>query len=171
MKINGNTDPQNLETDISEDDTSASGYSSIFQASLYFGDEEGEKAKENARKGSFISDDLENKTTLDEVHRTPESAINGASDFSTSVDTCSTLVPSPSERTPFDTGNDVHHDNSNCHNVEAQDFMLYQSENLEPLCAYASPKEPSTAPPSMPGPQSQRRAETLAEMLFRQGTL
>ncbi|KAF3923783.1 hypothetical protein AA313_de0205271 [Arthrobotrys entomopaga] len=108
-------DSPSVETDSFEDDTTASGYSSIFQASLYFDDQEEENGPKQVEKEKYITYDREKRTYLDEVRRTPESENSAASELGTS--------------------------------------------------------EPSTAPPSMPGPQAQRRGEILAEMLFRRGKL
>ncbi|EGX49543.1 hypothetical protein AOL_s00078g32 [Orbilia oligospora ATCC 24927] len=73
--------------------------------------------------------------------------------LSTSVDSSTTLVPNA-----VDT---------------ASDPADFENGDLktEPLCVYTSPMEPTERPPPMPAPPAQKRAEALAEILFRQGGL
>ncbi|KAF3914367.1 hypothetical protein ABW20_dc0103157 [Dactylellina cionopaga] len=177
--------------DSSEDD--ASGHSSIFHAGLYFAEEEDEgneisdKAKQsNISTSSFDSWGAhgfipptrhQRDATSDEVSYQPESPINRDA-FGTSVDTCSTLVQSVLDiSTHLNRNTSDEDDYSNSYDTnkgskyrdtDTQDAMVYDAVSFEPLFVYTGPKEPTEEPPSMPGPPAQKRAETLAETLFRQ---
>ncbi|KAF3160400.1 hypothetical protein TWF225_009967 [Orbilia oligospora] len=72
--------------------------------------------------------------------------------LSTSVDSSTTLVPNAVD---VDTASDP------------ADFENGDPKT-EPLCVYTSPMEPTERPPPMPAPPAQKRAEALAEILFRQ---
>ncbi|KAF3165103.1 hypothetical protein TWF788_000822 [Orbilia oligospora] len=72
--------------------------------------------------------------------------------LSTSVDSSATLVPNA-----VDMNSDI----------DPADFENGDLKT-EPLCVYTSPMEPTERPPPMPAPPAQKRAEALAEILFRQ---
>ncbi|KAK6342608.1 hypothetical protein TWF718_008004 [Orbilia javanica] len=75
-------------------------------------------------------------------------ALDETGTLSTSVDSCATLVPNTLDTVPLD--------------VDIDD------SKVEPRCVYTSPMEPTERPPTMPVPPAQKRAEALAEILFRQ---
>ncbi|KAK6533208.1 hypothetical protein TWF281_007360 [Arthrobotrys megalospora] len=122
------------DADSSEDETSR--HSSIFQASVYF-------VEEGKHPASGSDVDSSSRTSQDET---------GV--LSTSVDSCTTLVPNALDAVTLDYMSD--------NTVDIDD------PKIEPICVYTSPMEPIERPPSMPAPPPQRRAEALAEILFRQ---
>ncbi|EPS41942.1 hypothetical protein H072_4097 [Dactylellina haptotyla CBS 200.50] len=163
------TDPLNLYFDTSEDDTT--GNSSIFRASLYFTEEENNRGTDKGKRPGLSPTtipDEENQLVSNEGQ--PKQPGNQDTTFGTSVETCSTFVQGTSDtiHTPFDATSDEDSNEDHYHDVQTQQLMLYPAVNFEPLYVYASPKKPTQRPPSMPGAPAQKRAETVAEMLFRQ---
>ncbi|KAF3905402.1 hypothetical protein ABW21_db0207657 [Orbilia brochopaga] len=190
-------EPSNFYADSSEDE--ASGHSSIFHASIYIAEEESiqvlEKGKQSWASTSTTIDVpttyptttgplvLDRESSHEHDHIGPETRLRSHLDIvsdegtlGTSVDSCTTLVPTLRDRA--DTLNDPgdgegYHDGSRGErNRDAgkEKFIVYNPVDQEPLFVYASPKEPTESPPILPGPQPQRRADTVAEILFRQGT-
>ncbi|KAK6503937.1 hypothetical protein TWF506_002157 [Arthrobotrys conoides] len=115
--------------------------SSIFQASLYF--------VEDGKQSGFISDP-DQRLVSSHAHR---QAQHETGTLSTSVDSCTTLVP-----------NTLDIDYINRDPV----YLDKDDPKAEPLRVYTSPMEPTERPPLMPAPPAQKRAEALAEILFRQ---
>ncbi|KAK6332733.1 hypothetical protein TWF696_002756 [Orbilia brochopaga] len=184
-------EPSNFYADSSEDE--ASGHSSIFHASIYIAEEESiqilEKGKQSWASTSTTLDDAattptaidasvddcnpsdEHDPTRPETQSRPQpESVSDEAAFGTSVDSCATLVPNLRGFTstlvdPSDGDDDDGHGERH-RNVRKEKLVVYDPVNMEPLYVYASPKEPTEAPPKLPGPQ--RRADTLAEILFRQ---
>ncbi|KAK6330149.1 hypothetical protein TWF730_004648 [Orbilia blumenaviensis] len=119
------------DADSSEDDTSR--HSSIFRADIHV-----QEYTEHSGSSPDIS-------AMDP----DEAAV-----LSTSLESCSTLVPNVSDPV------DIDYVDSGAIDID--------DPKAEPLFIYASPREPVEQPPSMPAPPAQRRAEALAEILFRQ---
>ncbi|KAJ6262782.1 hypothetical protein Dda_1339 [Drechslerella dactyloides] len=96
--------------------------------------------------------------------------------FGTSVDSCATLVPNlrgVADALVDANDHDNGDDDGNCEghrNTDTEKLIVYNTINREPLYVYARPKEPTEAPPILPGSPTQRRPDTLAEILFRQET-
>ncbi|EWC44069.1 hypothetical protein DRE_07204 [Drechslerella stenobrocha 248] len=170
--------PNNFYADSSEDEDS--GHSSIFQASLCAIEEEStrvlEKGKQPCAVASAAQLDAAIIDTLTDGHDDSGSPVTTRSEtrsmlqtehvgaastegaFGTSVDSCSTLVPTADHDAA-----DLTSEGEGAR-ADTEKLGMYSST----LYMYASPKEPTEVPPTLPGPPAQRRADTVAEILFRQ---
>ncbi|KAK6505312.1 hypothetical protein TWF481_007218 [Arthrobotrys musiformis] len=128
------------DADSSEDDNSR--HSSIFQASLYLV-EDGKQSTSALGPGS-----------------PPASSHDEVAALSTSIDSCATLVPNTSDAVT------INYVDGGPLGVDLD--LDLDDPKAEPLYIYTSPMEPTERPPTMPAPPAQKRAEALAEILFRQ---
>ncbi|RVD82944.1 uncharacterized protein DFL_007352 [Arthrobotrys flagrans] len=125
----------------------SSRHSSIFQASLYFVE------VEDGKQPAFVSGS--------DHHLVSGQARDETGTLSTSVDSCATLVPKALDTVTVD-----------YMSSDTVDLDLdLDDPKVEPLRVYTSPMEPTERPPAMPVPPAKRRAEALAEILFRQAAV